>query len=91
MSQSQPAMTLKLLSLRREGECLSAGKAEVTIGLTSHYGTLPVAGTLTVTIPEGALLEQMPHGVNSIPQQVLRSIVLAYYKAQEEDGGPVLA
>jgi len=90
MSQSQPAMTLKLLSLRRSGEDLPSGTAEISIAMTVTGARLPVSGTMTFLIPDSELQDYLQNGVNQPALRAVSAIHQTFDYLQRQQRIPTL-
>ncbi|WP_157666411.1 hypothetical protein [Acetobacter pasteurianus] len=90
MSQSQPAMTLKLLSLRREGEYLAEGMSEISVHMSVTGGQIPLTGTLTVQIPDAEVSSYLQNGVNQLSLRAVSSIHEVYDRLQRAGNIPAL-
>ncbi|MBB2157036.1 hypothetical protein HLH33_12065 [Gluconacetobacter diazotrophicus] len=87
---SLPAMKIKLLSLRREGEGIEAPNVELTIRIQGSNGRLPFSGTLTVQVPETGLPDHNRRGPSEAALQAVGSIAEAFVTLQNAHKAPDL-
>lgn len=80
MNQDQilPAMTLKLLSVRRAGKGIEPGQAEVKLRLTGCDGRIPWSGTLKIQVPQVLIEQHLPRGVPALAEKVFEAVAESY-------------
>ena len=88
MPQSQPAMSLKLLSLRREGEDLQPDEAEMQIRLSGNDGTTPWSGHLTVRVPSTVVQTYLNTGVPGLAETAWKLLADSYRLVRNVGGDP---
>ncbi|AQS83990.1 hypothetical protein A0U92_03520 [Acetobacter aceti] len=75
MSNNLPAMTIKLLSVRRTGKGLEPGHAEVKIHLTGCDGRIPWSGTLKVQVPQSLIGQPLKEGTQTLAWKVFETVL----------------
>lgn len=81
MNQSQPTMTLKLLGVRRSGENLKTGYAELAVSLSGNDGEMPWSGTLTIQIPDQELRLHNTFEVKTLAERALLRVLMTYQQS----------
>ncbi|WP_146220661.1 hypothetical protein [Gluconacetobacter entanii] len=81
MNQSQTTMTLKLLGVRRSGENLKTGCAELAVSLSGNDGETPWSGTLTIQIPDQELRLHNTFEVKTLAERALLRVLTTYQQS----------
>ncbi|MCE2578084.1 hypothetical protein [Gluconacetobacter entanii] len=71
-------MSLKLLGVRRAGENLETGHAELTVALAGNDGETPWSGTLTLQIPDQELVLHKSFEVKTLAERALLQVLTTY-------------
>lgn len=92
MNQDQPlpAMTLKLLSVRRAGKEIEPGQAEVKLSLNGCDGRIPWSGTLKVQVPQSLIEQDLPQGVPGLAEKVFEAVAGSFLVLRSSGQRPLV-